>query len=193
MSFHLGVAIFIAILAFFLQRMFPFDFRRDGQHLVGFRTLPVSPLALALAEVAVPTLLVLASQGVGLVPLLIFGRFPWPLLPLLLLSYPAIALALNVVWNFHYLLSATRQAVGRAQSASPVGTLMVVVLSFLVFFPALWTADRLRHFLTGSYGLSIAVGTALAIQFAVDFLLILALAGLFQRFEISREAPGGGQ
>jgi hypothetical protein len=172
--------------------MFPFDFRRDGRHLLGFRTLPMPPLALALAEVAVPTLLVLASQAVGLVALLIFARFPWPLLVLLLLGYPAIALALNSVWNLHYLLAATRQAAGRAQSASPVGTLMVVVLSFLVFFPAAWTADRLRHCLTGPYGLSITVGTALAIQFAVDFLLILALAELFQRFEISREAPGGG-
>ncbi|MGA2656480.1 MAG: putative ABC exporter domain-containing protein [Verrucomicrobiota bacterium] len=192
LTFHLGVALFIATLAFFLQRMFPFDFRRDGRHLLGFRTLPMPPLALALAEVAVPTLLVLASQAVGLVALLIFARFPWPLLVLLLLGYPAIALALNSVWNLHYLLAATRQAAGRAQSASPVGTLMVVVLSFLVFFPAAWTADRLRHCLTGPYGLSITVGTALAIQFAVDFLLILALAELFQRFEISREAPGGG-
>ena len=51
LSFHLGVAIFIAALAFFLQRIFPFDFRRDGNHVVGFRTLPVSPLGLVLAEV----------------------------------------------------------------------------------------------------------------------------------------------
>jgi hypothetical protein len=70
---------------------------------------------------------------------------------------------------------------------------MVVALSFLVFFPAWWTADHLRHWLTVPCGLSIAVGTGLAIQFAVDFLLILALAELFQRFEISREGPGGGR
>ena len=193
LTFHLGVAIFIAMLAFFLQRMLPFDFRRDGHHLVEFRTLPVSPLALALAEVAVPTLLVLASQAVGLVPLLIFARFPWPLLLLLLLGYPAIALGLNSVWNLHYLFTATRQAGGRAGAASPVGTLMVVGLSFLVFFPAWWTADQLRHWLTGPSGLAIAVGAGLAIQFTVDFMLILALAELFQRFEVSREAAGGGR
>jgi len=192
LDFHLGVAVFIGMLAFFLQRMFPFDFRRDGSHLLGFRTLPVSPLGLALAEVAVPTLLVLACQGVGLAPLLIFGRFPWPLLALLLVGYPVIALALNSVWNLHYLLGARRQAAGGAQSASPVGTLMVVALSFLVFFPAFWTADRLRHYLTGPSGLSITVGTAVAIQLAVDVLLILALAALFQRSEVSRQEPGGG-
>jgi hypothetical protein len=193
LTFHLGVAIFIAMLAFFLQRIFPFDFRRDGSHLLGFRTLPISPLGLALAEVAVPSLLVLASQAVGLVPLLIFARFPWPLLMLLLLGYPAIALGLNSVWNLHYLFTASRQAGGRAQSASPVGTFMVVALSFLVFFPAGLTAERFRHCLAEPYGLSIAMGAGLAIQFAVDFLLILALAQLFQRFEISPEAAGSGR
>jgi hypothetical protein len=192
LSFHFGVAIFIAMLAFFLQRMFPFDFRRDGSHLVGFRTLPVSPLGLALAEVAVPSLLVLASQGVGLVPLLIFGRFPWSLLAPMLLGYPAIALGLNSVWNLHYLLAATRQVAGSGQSTSPVGAVIVVALSFLVFFPAIWTAEHLYQRLAWPNGLPIAVGAGVAIQFAVDILLILALAGLFQRAEISREASGGG-
>jgi hypothetical protein len=182
LSFHLGVAIFIAALAFFLQRLFPFDFRRDGNHVVGFRTLPVSPLAMVLAEVSVPTFLVLVSQAVGLVPLLIFGRFPWPLLLPLLLSYPAIALALNSLWNLHYLLTAARQA----EAASPVGTLMVVVFSFLVFFPAIWTAQRLCHFLSGPQALPLAISTGLAIQIGIDVLMILALAGLFQRFEVSR-------
>jgi hypothetical protein len=193
LTFHLGVAIFIAMLAFFLQRMFPFDFRRDGSHLLGFRTLPMSPLGLALAEVAVPSLLVLASQAVGLVPLLIFARFPWPLLALLLLGYPAIALGLNSVWNLHYLLAATRQTAGAPQSASPVGAVMVVALSFLVFFPAIWTGERLGGCLTGPNGLSIAIGTAVAIQLAVDLMLILALAEVFQRVEISREARGSGR
>jgi hypothetical protein len=172
--------------------MFPFDFRRDGSHLVGFRTLPVSPLGLALAEVAVPSLLVLASQGVGLVPLLIFGRFPWSLLAPMLLGYPAIALGLNSVWNLHYLLAATRQVAGSGQSTSPVGAVIVVALSFLVFFPAIWTAEHLYQRLAWPNGLPIAVGAGVAIQFAVDILLILALAGLFQRAEISREASGGG-
>jgi len=193
LEFHLAIALFIAILAFFLQRIFPFDFRRDGPHLLGFRTLPISPLAVVMAQIAVPTLLVLACQAVGLVPLLIFGRFSWPLVLLLLLGYPAIAVALNSVWNLHYLFTAARQATGRAQSASPVGSVMVVWLSFLVFFPAWWTADHLRHWLTGPYGLAITVGTALAIQFAVDVLLVWALTSLFQHFELSGEAPGGGR
>jgi hypothetical protein len=191
-TFYLGVAIFVAMLAFFLQRMFPFDFRRDGPHLVDFRTLPMSPLALALAELSVPTILVLACQTAGVVALVVLGSLPWSVLVLLPLVYLAIALGLNCVWNLHYLMAATRQAGGRAQSASAMGTLMVVVLSFLVFLPAYWTADHLRQWITGPYNLSLAVGTAVAIQLVVDILLILALANLFQRFEISRDAPGGG-
>jgi hypothetical protein len=31
----------LCFLVFILQRAFPFDFRRDGHHLVGFRTLPI--------------------------------------------------------------------------------------------------------------------------------------------------------
>ena len=70
---------------------------------------------------------------------------------------------------------------------------MVVALSFLVLFPASWTADRVRHWIAGPFGLTIALGTAVAIQFAVDIVLILALANLFQRFEISRDAAGAGR
>ena len=109
-AFHVGLAFWIAILAPFLQRIFPFDFRRDGRHLLDFRTLPMSPLCLVLAEVAVPVGCVLLCQAAGLVPLLIYARFEWPMVLLLLFAYPAIALAFNTVWNLHYLLSATRQA-----------------------------------------------------------------------------------
>ena len=144
-AFHLGLAFWIAILAPFLQRIFPFDFRRDGRHLLDFRTLPMSPLCLVLAEVAVPVGCVLLCQAVGLVPLLIYARFDWPIVLLLIFAYPAIALALNSVWNLHYLLSATRRAAGHAQSPSAVGTVMVVALSFLVFVPAVWTARFLAR------------------------------------------------
>jgi hypothetical protein len=212
-AFHLGLAFGIAILAPFLQRVFPFDFRRDGRHLLDFRTLPMSPMSLVLAELAVPVAFVLVCQAVGLVPLLIYARFDWPMVLLLLFAYPAIALALNSVWNLHYLLSATRRAGGHSQSPSAVGTLMVVVFSFLVFIPAIWTARRLLGCLSARAGLVLTgdgfqgVGNAeallrflhagvpltgagaLGVQYVVDFLLLLALARLFQRVEVSRDSP----
>jgi hypothetical protein len=64
--------------------------------------------------------------------------------------------------------------------------IMVVALSFLIFYPAGWTAPQVADILT--------VHTAnrwpwrfLLIQYTVNFLLILMLAKLFQRFEVSRD------
>jgi len=180
-KFNLGIAIFIGVLAFFLQRLFPFDFRRDGHHLLGFRTLPLPPVALVLAEVTVPTVFVLGCQAVGLLALLVLGRVEWPLLLLFLFAYPAIALALNSVWNLHYLLTAAKRAGGQGESPSAVGTLMVVVLSFLVFFPAGWTTTHI------SKELLPAATAAVGLQYIVDFTLILVLARLFQRYEVARD------
>src|SRR5439155_1051611 len=82
----------LGCLPFLLQRTFPFDFRHDGQHLVNFRTLPVSSFALALAEIAVPTLLCLAFQALGMIVLLIYSRFDLFALIVMLLGFPGVAL-----------------------------------------------------------------------------------------------------
>jgi hypothetical protein len=190
-DFDNGVVLLLASLAFLLQWAFPFDFRRDGAHLVGFRTLPVPPFALALAEIAVPTAFCLAFQALGIGLLMIYGRFDLPVLALMLFGYPAIAMALNGVWNLHYLLSATKRAGGRVHSASAVGALMVVALSFMIFFPAGWTAVQIGdHFvdLGGKPRLAFVAGGFLGIQYAVDVMLVLLLAKLFQRFEVSRDS-----
>jgi hypothetical protein len=183
-GFHAGIVLFVALLPFLLQRMFPFDFRADGHHLVGFRTLPVSPFALAFAEIAVPAGLCLAFQAVAIGILMTFGRFEWALLFLMVLVYPAVALAVNGVWNLHYLLDATRRAAGSAASSSAVGTLMVVALSFLIFLPAGWTAVQIFD---TNLGFTLGAVGFVAVQYPVDFLLVLALAKLFQRFEASRD------
>ena len=188
-AFSSGIASFLAMLAFFLQRMFPFDFRRDGHHLLSFRTLPVSPLALTVAEVAVPTTLCLAAQACGVIPLIIFGKFDWPTLVFIVLGYPAISLALNSVWNFHYLLAAAKQAEGQPTS-SAVGMVMVVALSFLVFYPAgLTTIKVANHFIEDqALAFTLAAAAGLLVQYSVDLLLLLAMARLFQRVEISRDS-----
>ena len=188
MDFDNGIALALCLLVFFLQRTFPFDFRRDGQHLVGFRTLPVSPFALALAEIAVPTAFCLAFQSVGIIALMISGGFEWTLLLVPLLGFPAVALALNGVWNLHYLLAATRRAGGKAGSASPVALVMVVAMSFLIFYPAGWTAVFIGRHTFGSYSEPLAFAGWLTVQYIIDFLLVLTLARLFQHFEVSRDA-----
>jgi hypothetical protein len=186
-DFDNGLASMLVGLAFFLQRSFAFDFRRDGQHLVTFRTLPISPFALALAEISVPTLFCLAFQAVAIVALMFCGRFEWMLLLVMLLGFPAVALALNGVWNLHYLLAATKRAGGKAESASSVTVLMVVALSFLVFYPAGWAAVTIGKRVPSPICEPVGISVWLAIQYGVDFCLLLLLAKLFQRFEVSDE------
>jgi len=172
-GFHTGIALMLGFLAFLLQRTFPLDFRCDGHHLVGFRTLPVSPFALALAEIAVPTGLCLAFQALGIGGLMIYAGFHWAAMLLVLLAYPAIALAVNAVWNLQYLLSATQRASGRGQSASAAGALMIVALSFLIFFPAGWTSGWIFDL---NLGFTVAAAGSLTVQYLVDFILVLTLA-----------------
>jgi hypothetical protein len=95
MDFDKLIGGMLCIQVFLLQRTFPFDFRRDGNHLVDFRTLPITPLGLALAELAVPTVFCLGFQAVGIFLLMVLGHFTWPAAVLSLLSFPAIVLALN--------------------------------------------------------------------------------------------------
>ena len=134
-----GVAVFFASLAFLLQRSTPFDFRHDGLHLMNFRTLPFSANATTMAELAVPIGLCLAFQSLGIISLIVYGRFNSTLatgsalaeLLAVVLSYPAVAMAVNAIWNTHYLLSNAH----RSRSTTAVGTLVIVSLSVLVFFP----------------------------------------------------------
>jgi len=184
-GFHLGVALFLAGLTFFLQRMVPFDLRRDGHHLAGFRTLPVSPLGMALAELSVPTFCCLALQAPCILALLWYGRFSWLTMLLLVLAFPAVVLALNSVWNLHYLIAAAKRAGG--ENVTAVGTLMIVALSFLIFYPAGWTMLWLGHHLGENAGLQVPLAAGVTVQLLIDGLIILVLARLLQRFEVSRD------
>jgi hypothetical protein len=184
-DFENGLASMLVGLVFFLQRSFAFDFRRDGQHLVTFRTLPISPFALAVAEISVPTLFCLAFQAVAVLALMLCGRFEWILLFVMLLAFPAVALALNCVWNLHYLLAATKRAGGKAESASSVTILMVVALSFLIFYPAGWAAMTAGKLAPGPMCEPVGFAVWLTVQYAIDFCLLFLLAKLFQRFEVS--------
>jgi len=187
-DFDSGLAGLLSFLAFLLQRAFPFDFRRDGSHLLNFRTLPVSPIALVLAEIAVPVLLCLAFQAIGILALLSFAGFDWLMLLFVLLSFPAVALALNCVWNIHYLLAATKRAGGKADSAGPVTILMVVVLSFLVFYPAGWAGVFVGKRVPGQWADLLGFTTGLSVQYLIDIVLVALLARLFHRFQVSRDS-----
>ncbi|HSU57351.1 MAG TPA: putative ABC exporter domain-containing protein, partial [Candidatus Dormibacteraeota bacterium] len=185
-EFDKGIIGMLACLAFFLQRAFPFDFRRDSQHPVQFRTFPVSPFSIVAAELLVPTIFCVLFQTAGVCLLFLFGPLEWPLVLVVVFGFPAVALGLNGVWNLHYLLSATRRAGDKAESASPVGMVIIVALSFLIFYPAGWAALEIGQYTTGSLTVVLGVIVWLLVQYAIDFGLLALLANLFQRFEPAR-------
>ncbi|HTL59664.1 MAG TPA: putative ABC exporter domain-containing protein [Candidatus Limnocylindrales bacterium] len=183
-GFHIGIALFLASLILFLQRMVPFDFRRDGHHIVNFRTLPFSSWGIAWAELAVPTAFCLALLAPCIIALVVSSNFSVLTTLLIALAYPAVALALNAVWNIHYLIAATKRAAG--QNVSAVGTLLIVALSFLVFYPAAWATLRIGQLLPHNSGIQLPLLTGLAIQYCIDLGLVLLLARLYNRFEVAR-------
>jgi hypothetical protein len=185
-GFHVGIALFLAGLTLFLQRMVPFDFRHDGHHLLGFRVLPVSPLGLALAELSVPTMFCVALQAPCILALVWYSPFNLLVGALLVLAFPAVSLALNAVWNLHYLLAAAKRSAG--QNVTAVGTLLVVAFSFLVFYPAGWIMLRIGRTVELSSGIQLPLAAGVFVQYLVDVLLVLLLANLFQRVQVSRDA-----
>lgn len=181
-DFDLALIGMLAFLGFLVQRSLSFDFRRDGRHLAGFRGLPIGGFGLVLAELAVPVSVCLFLQAVGLLVLIMFG-VEWRFL-VFLLAFPAVALGLNGVWNVHYLLAATRRAGGKAESASPVTLLMVVALSFLIFYPAGWLAiEAGQHLRSQTSSIALGLAVWLVTQYSIDFLVLALMARLFERFE----------
>jgi len=164
--------------------MVPFDFRRDGHHIVNFRTLPFSSWGIAWAELAVPTAFCLALLAPCIIALVVSSNFSVLTTLLIALAYPAVALALNAVWNIHYLIAAAKRAAG--QNVSAVGTLLIVALSFLVFYPAAWATLRIGQLLPHNSGIQLPLLTGLAIQYCIDLGLVLLLAKLYNRFEVAR-------
>jgi hypothetical protein len=63
----------------------------------------------------------------------------------------------------------------------------VVALSFLIFYPAGWTALRLGRCLPDQSGIQLPLGVALIVQYGIDLVLLVFLAKLYDRVEVSQE------
>ena len=139
------------------------------------------------AEVSVPAVFCLAFQAAAMLVLMICAPFNWMVLLLLVTGFPVATLALNGVWNLHYLLAATKRAGGRAHSSSAMGTLMIVALSFFIFYPAGWAAVEVGQHVSRERMNELACATWLAVQTAVDLLLLALLSKLFEHFQVRRD------
>ena len=90
--------------------------------------------------------------------------------------------------EFSLLIIRNKTVVRKRPGTTPVGLLLVVALSFLVFYPAGWAAAHVGKYFNDQVGLAVGASTALAIQYVVDAILVLMLAQLYQRFEVSQDA-----
>jgi len=81
---------------------------------------------------------------------------------------------------FHLLYSAK---VGHSQSGGVLGALLLVALSLSALTPAIGTYIRLARSAPGVPALLGGIG----VQCVIDVLVILTLAKVFQRCELSRE------
>jgi hypothetical protein len=189
---YLGVAIFVGLFPFLLQRSLPFDLRLDRRKLLDLRTLPFSPLELVLAELAVPAIFCVAFQALGIGALMIYGRAATGAMSvaeivglgfLLAVLYPTVAFGVNLVWNIHYLVSNARPGGAADKSITAVGTLLIVGLSIAVFYPAIWTGVKFFNLTSNP---SWALLGFCAVQLIIDALLVLNLARLFRNLEVAQ-------
>lgn len=188
---QLPAFVFLTIIA---VNWFRFDFRGDLDRMETLLTLPVSPTALVLGQVVVPTVLL---SGLQLVVLGAMLPVSWPDASLLL-AVPAVLCApFNLLFvcleNIFFLLFPVRNIPGSPGDFQNMGRLMFLMLArmlILMVLLAIGGAIALTvHFLT-SGSVALALGSATLYLLVLDFLAILALRRAFLSFDVSRIPPG---
>ena len=110
-----------ALFPFLLSSAFAFDFRSEANQVSRLKSLPVSPIGLAAAEVAVPTLLSLCVQALLLVIFTAMGRVRPELAPVALVAYVPVTAGFVSLANLAHFL---------APRGSPLGTILQLLFLF---------------------------------------------------------------
>jgi hypothetical protein len=174
----------VGMLPFMMQPYLAFDFRRDADHLVELKSLPVSPFGMAAAQVAAPTLLALAFQMLLLVLLAAFGAVDAGSLALAALGFPATTLGCLTSANVAFLLFPTR-APSEGTRPNPSAGLAISLLGLIAsLVPA---GGILWLFLASGAGPGVALGAAILTQYGIDLLLLAALGEVFRRLDPATE------
>jgi hypothetical protein len=177
----INATIWIGFLGLLLQRTLPFDFRSDGNRIDDLRVLPFSPRSVAMVELAVPILFTLLFQMAAIGFLWLTGMFPSSIIWWSLVAFTAMNTALAGMGNIFHLLYSAK--VGHSQSGGVLGAFLLVALSLSALTPAIGTYIRLARSAPGVPALLGGIG----VQCVIDVLVILTLAKVFQRCELSRE------
>lgn len=148
----------------FLSSSLTFDFRGEGAQLAALKALPCSRTAVAAAEVAVPSGIILVFQGLYLLALAVAGRAPpgWAALAWVgcIPVTAAMVAATNLAWLY-----------GPKGAGAPLLQMLFLLADIAVLGLAGWALDALG---AGPWGL----GLGLALTQVAIVVGILALLGL---------------
>ena len=164
-----------AILPFVLSSYFRFDFRGEGEQLAHLKTLPVSRVRLAAAEIAVPTAMALVLQAVLLALLVILDRIPAAWAPLALLACIPLTSGVFAVVNLAHFLG------GKGAAAAAVLQTLFLMADLLLLGGIAW----LLHALGLGWVSLIALLAAAQIAILVAVIALLGLA--FSAHDVSGE------
>ena len=118
----------VGVFPLIVMSVLAYDFRTERAHMARLKALPVSRFGVAVAEVAVPTLLALTLQAVLLGVLAGLGRVPVLWLPLLLLGCAPASAGMVAATNVAHLIVARGPPAGILQFVLVILDLVLVVL-----------------------------------------------------------------
>ena len=173
----------VGMLPFLMQGYLAFDFRRDADHLAELKSLPVPPLAMAAAQVAVPWLLALSLQALVLLVLALLGAVGPGSLALAAAAFPATALACLASANLAFLLFPTRAPAGGTRP-NPAGFVLPFFLLLVTLLPA---GGIYALFASSEARPAVALGAAILAQYGIDLLLLAVVGEVFRRLDPSTE------
>ncbi len=179
-----------ALWPLFIQQYIAFDFRRDFDSLAELKQLPSRPFFIALAEVAVPWLLAISFQALGLAGVAFFEKLTIPTIALATMIYPPVTLTMITITNWGFLMFPSRQAAASRGRAGGSNLSLVAIFNMFISLLALTPAMLVGAFMIRlDYGAMRSVACASAAQFLVAFVLVFLLGRTFARFDVTREMP----
>jgi Putative ABC exporter len=194
-----------AIWPLFIHQYVAFDFRRDLDNLGELKQLPARPIAVAFAEVAVPTLLALGFQFLGILGVALFEPVALSTFALAAIVYPPATLTMMTVTNLGFMLFPSRQAAAaKGRGGGSTFSLVAFFNMFATLFalaPAITAGAIVAAALSSNFTdsdlfaadlswsspvLRIAMAIA-ATQAIVAGVLLWLLGRVYARFDVSRD------
>jgi hypothetical protein len=177
------------LISVFLPQVLRFDFRADLEHMDTLKALPLRPGAVAIAEIAVPTAMLVMMSWIVAAAAGAFAGLPWRTAVMAGAGAVPVAAALMALENLVFLLVPTRTHHQAGAVFSGRRAIMVLARMACMFIGGGTVAafGGIAWVLTRSPGAVFAVCWIATGGIAAA--LVWAVAAVYQRFDISRDMP----